>query len=376
MTIAKTLWSGAIVPVARPTHVAFEVSVALRWLCLAIAALAFGVPEAASAQEPQEQTPGDSGAQGSDGESGSADETATTDAATSDAAAPVADPPADPVSPARADAERRYAVAVERADAGDCELAIAEFEEIYRLLENPIVFFNMAVCYEELHQYDAALSSYQRYLDEAAPDAESRGEVERSLRRLEGFLGTIQVTANVTASVWIDDREVGQSPGTFRIPAGSHVVELRASGYESAQQEVVVASGRSADLEFALDELAEEYGGLGAGFFWTSSILAVASLGATAVLGLKALGARDDYNEMLAVGIYESALLEDERQRVRRFSLATDVMIGVTAVFATAAVVFAFLTDWGSDDTRASARLQLRPAAGRQSAGLLLEGAF
>ena len=280
-----------------------------------------------------------------------------------------------PPSPQRADAERRYAIAVERADAGDCQLAIAEFEEIYRLLENPVVFFNMSVCYEELHRYDDAMASYQRYLDEEVPDANERGEVERSLRRLEGFLGSVQVSANVAASVWIDDREVGQSPGQFRVPAGSHLVELRASGHESAQQEVVVASGRTVEVTLSLDKLAEEYGGLSPGFFWASSALAVVSLGATIALGVKALGAQSDYDDMQPV--FESAPLAAERQRIRRLTITTDVLIGATAVFATAAIIFGLVADWSEDDGEAgTASVRLSPAVSRQSAGLLLNGTF
>ena len=280
-------------------------------------------------------------------------------------------------SPERVEAERRYAVAVDRADAGDCEFAVAEFEEIYRLLENPVVFFNMAVCYEELHRYDRAIASYQRYLDEEAPDGASRGEVERSLRRLEGFLGTIQVTANVAASVWIDDREVGPSPGSFRVPAGSHVVELRAAAHEPAQREVTVASGQTAELTLTLTELAEEYGGLSSGFFWTSSALAAVSLGVTVGLGIETLGAESAYRDSLATaGGYESALLEERRLQPERLAIATDVLLGTTVLFATAAVIFALLTDWGGDDEAASARLGVQPAIGPQGAGVFLDGAF
>ena len=279
--------------------------------------------------------------------------------------------PEEEVSPERADAQRRYAMAVERADAGNCELAIAEFEEIYRLLENPVVFFNMAVCYEELHRYDEALGAYQKYLNEAAPNADERGEVERALRRLEGFLGTIQVTANVPASVWIDDREAGESPGEFRVPAGSHVVELRAPGYESDQQEVVVASGRSAELSFTLEELAEEYEGLGSGYFWAASVATVLSLGATIAVGAKALQKNSEFSDL---PVYESELREQGRSDLRRLSLTTDVLLGATALFGTATVIFGFLTDWGDGDDAPSARVS--PTVGRGLAGLVLEGSF
>ncbi|GAB5546422.1 MAG: hypothetical protein SangKO_061820 [Sandaracinaceae bacterium] len=68
-------------------------------------------------------------------------------------------------------------------------LALQAFQESYDLLDGhprqALILFNVGRCYEELGRFRDARDAYQRYLREAADDAENRHQVEERLRELE-----------------------------------------------------------------------------------------------------------------------------------------------------------------------------------------------
>jgi hypothetical protein len=73
---------------------------------------------------------------------------------------------------------------------------------------------------------------------------------------------------------------------------------------------------------------------------------------------------------------------QDDLDRIDRLALGADLLYGSAGLFAVAAVVLAFLTDWGGgdeapDDTGASAaRIRLEAGGGFGQASLILRGAF
>lgn len=267
--------------------------------------------------------------------------------------------------PEREEILRRYQIAVERSDAGDCEAAVAEFEEIYRLLgDDPRranVLFNMGICYEQLLRFDEAMNAYNRFLSEQ-PDASERGEIERSIRRLDGMLGTLEVRSNVPASVWLGEREVGQVEGgalTVRVTAGSHTVELRAAGHESARQEVSVASGITEQLQFELDALSD-FDGVSTAWTWVFGGATVLVGAGSAVAGIIALQ-RGNIDGRLRT--------EEDAARVRAPALASDVLLGLTGALAITTIILGLSADW-DDETQPAVRV--RAGAG----SLHFEGRF
>jgi hypothetical protein len=67
------------------------------------------------------------------------------------------------------------------------------------------------------------------------------------------------------ADVLIDGEKVGLTPlpGSITVAPGKRVVELRRPGYVSAQKEIALSDGASAELAFALEEAADVPGGRG-----------------------------------------------------------------------------------------------------------------
>ncbi|MCB9708470.1 MAG: PEGA domain-containing protein [Myxococcales bacterium] len=70
--------------------------------------------------------------------------------------------------------------------------------------------------------------------------------------RLQNLLGQVHIKVSPQADVWLDGRRLGQAPGTFSIPAGRHVLELRKDGYLPARRQLTVASRREHDLSVTL----------------------------------------------------------------------------------------------------------------------------
>jgi tetratricopeptide (TPR) repeat protein len=120
------------------------------------------------------------------------------------------------------------------AEAGNCGAAIQEFEAAYALVMRASALYNIAQCEERLFRYDLAIRYYERYLQEADPDAEDRSAVQAALGTLRNLLGVVHITSNVKAQVWIDDRLAGEAPGDVYVPAGGHSLELRADGFMAA----------------------------------------------------------------------------------------------------------------------------------------------
>ncbi len=258
--------------------------------------------------------------------------------------------------------------------------AITEFSEAYRLLEGHprryVELRNIAECYQNLGQYDRALEYFRRYLDEGGPEAEDRPRYEGALQALEAMLGAVDVAVNVpTAEVWADSRLVGRAPGRVRIPGGRHVVELRASGYSPARQEVELASRQTLSLRFSLEPLGRR--GLSPVLFWTGVGATSVALGVGAVFGALALSARSDVDQRLAspVETERFSVGPADRERIASRGQVADALYVTAAALGAATAVVYFLTDFRGSG-RASTSLRVAPVATPLAYGLSLGGAF
>ncbi|MBW2465648.1 MAG: PEGA domain-containing protein, partial [Deltaproteobacteria bacterium] len=158
---------------------------------------------------------------------------------------------------ARDQARQNFGAGVEAFEAGQYESALTSFQEAYRLAPHPSVRVNMANCYEHLRRPLEAMFHYEHFLTESpdAPPAQ-RAEVEEALRSLRGQVG--EVTVRVVpdgALVRIDEAEVRRTPilHTIRMVPGSHLLEVRAEGYQSVRREFVVEGGQPADISIRLE---------------------------------------------------------------------------------------------------------------------------
>jgi tetratricopeptide (TPR) repeat protein len=317
-----------------------------RFAALAVLWLAPGMVGAQAESNPPEDMPNDAANQ----------EYAGPEAAASGAPQPAT--PADAESPQTRQARELTARGRERFEAGDFRAALVEFSGAYELLEHDPrraeLLNNIAVCHERMFRYDLALHYYERYLREGAPDAADRAEVEAVIRGLRGLLGTLRITANVDSEIWIDDRPFGTLSRELLVPAGPHVIELRARAHESARREVRVVPRASQSLHFDLQPL-PAYHGVHRAYFWAGVGVTSAALLTGGALALRALSVEKDAE---ALNRRELATVEDER-KYKNLALASDLAFGTAALFAVGSTVLFFLTDWGkarSEETRPDAR--------------------
>jgi hypothetical protein len=138
----------------------------------------------------------------------------------------------------------------------DYQRALDAFQEAYRLAPHASVRLNIANCYEQLGRPVEALFHFEHYLAEADhPAAAQRREIEASIRRLRGQIGTItfQITPD-GATVTIDATDQRRSPVTepVRVTAGRHTIEVRLEGYRTETQTVEVAGGADARVSLRL----------------------------------------------------------------------------------------------------------------------------
>jgi hypothetical protein len=299
----------------------------------------------------------------------------------------VAPAPTPPTNPALDEARQRIGTGEELFSRGNYNAALAEFERANELLAdhplNYLVLYNIGKCYEQLFQYGRAMDYYRRYLAEGGADESDAGEVRAKLQVLQGLLGTIDITVNVSEfEVWIDGQRVGENEVRFLVPGGTHQVEVRAPGYESAREQVQLPARETRAVEFELDALAQDYGGVSPTLFWSASGVAAVSLVGGVALAAVVRGRRNRVDDSMAVGggTWVAIATQAERDKIRGLSIGADVLFGSALAFGATALVLAFTTDWDGDDAEAedSARVRLSfdGSVDRDGFNLRLGGSF
>lgn len=280
-------------------------------------------------------------------------------------------------------ARHHFKQAVAFAEAGNCEGAIVEFEASYRMVPRASSLYNIAQCQEQLHRYDLAISFYERYLQEADADEEDRPSVEAALRTLRNLLGTVHIGSNVAAQVWVDDRLAGNAPGDVLVPAGRHVLELRADGYLPQRTEIQVAGREEVEVDLVLTKarttvhITEETG-LSPIVFWSGMTATIITGVVGSVFGTMALVKQGKANDLDEFDPARVQYAEDMDSAARN----ADIMFAVTGVLGIATVVVGFLTDWDGESPPPTAptedppAVSVVPTVGLDHAGLQLRGAL
>jgi PEGA domain-containing protein len=236
--------------------------------------------------------------------------------------------------------------------AGHYEAALAEYSRAYQILEGHPrqywVLHNLAACNERLFRYDVAVELYEHYLRRAPASEEDRKEVSAILATLRSLLATLVIESSVAGEVWLDDRRLGAAPGKWRVPAGRHIVELRADRYESQRREVQLSAGQLEIDRFQLRRLST-YAGPPPVYFWVAVGLTGAATVAGATAGFMALNAREQGREQAALYLDTQA----DAERTRHLALASDIGFGAAALFGATATVLYFVTDWEHSGARA-----------------------
>ena len=130
---------------------------------------------------------------------------------------------------------------------GAYEQAIIELEASYKLKPVPIVLYNIALCYDQLHRYGEAVKHYSHFI-ETSKDSDQekllKAEVKKRMEVLKGFIGTLELDINEEgAEIIIDDTFVGLSPSDpIFIETGEHEVIIRKTGFYEIKKRVKVIS--------------------------------------------------------------------------------------------------------------------------------------
>ncbi len=172
------------------------------------------------------------------------------------------------------------------------------------------LWFNIARAHEELGEYDQAIEHYRRYLREKVdpPDREQverhvealreQAERLRAIRQRAPTTGVVQVRSNVRgARIELDGEPSGRTPlpVPLVLPAGDHDLRLQADGYVPFQARVGVYPGVTTGVYADLVPRTVARSVRGTPLWtWVAAGLGVVAAGASAWLGVRALGLRND----------------------------------------------------------------------------------
>ncbi len=298
--------------------------------------------------------------------------------------------PAQPTSQTADRARARFMEGMRLAQTGNCAGAIAEFQASYALLPRPNTLYNIAQCQERTFRYDLAIAAYQRYLREAAPDAEDRAAVQAAMSTLHNLLGTIHVSSNASAEVWMDNHLVGHAPGDVLVPGGQHTIELRSGRYLPARKEVQVAARESASVSFTLRRAERrvtirEQAGFHPWLFWTGVAATAVAAGVGGYFGLHALSLSSDAHT--AHDSEPRLSYQSQIDQIDGAALVADILYASAGVLAVGTTIVFFLTNWGNPPPQVSEEpehtgrprppaqaLRLVPIVGPTAFGLSLAG--
>ena len=242
------------------------------------------------------------------------------------------------------EARARFDRGLQLYEDGDYELALIEFERAYGLVDNYRVLYNTGQVSIQLRQYARAHEVLEEYLKRGADEIneERRQEVLSDIDRLKSRTAHVEVILELQgAEVLVDGVPVGQAPLSepLLLNAGERHLQIRAQGYQEADQYIVLAGGDNLTWEPKLKKVAapivqvenktivvEQNPGLADTWLWlgwgTSGVLALGAV-ATGVLGLDAASNLEDLRNDPSSTLGQ---LEDEQSRARRMFVATDVL--------------------------------------------------
>jgi hypothetical protein len=167
---------------------------------------------------------------------------------------------APPAPAARTDAEEAEQLirqAIELRQQNKDERALPLLEKAYHLTRTPRTAGQLGLVEMALGYSLEA----EGYLNEAlaSPDhpwvAKNLGTLQRAVARLREQIGDLTVTGTPDgAEVWVNGKRAGQLPlaAPVRLNKGTAAVELRAPGYVSASQSVVITGGGHQQVGFSL----------------------------------------------------------------------------------------------------------------------------
>jgi PEGA domain/Tetratricopeptide repeat len=251
--------------------------------------------------------------------------------------------------------------------AGKYDEAIEDFKKADELIPSPHAQYWIAMALDKQGKSEAAAAAFEKLL--ASPDASKIGDdkMSEAKARLADLKGKQVGEVNITtvppgATVSVDGKvQPGESPMILKLPPGSHTVNLSNGGYESQEVKIDVSAGQRTDKNVELKETApppapipeaqpeaqpEAAPGTPAEpakprskvpAYVTLGIAGV-SAGVGTFFGIKALGAKSDFN---------GNPTSDNADNVERNALIADMAFGVAITLGVTGIVL--LTSGGDE---------------------------
>jgi len=146
---------------------------------------------------------------------------------------------------ARSEARNKLVQGGEFLKRGEYDQALARFQEAYRLVPSPKIFYNFGLAYRGMGRKADALESFERFLAEA-PDAakEARQIATKEKGQLVGQITLLEVKVDLPgAEVFVDGRSYGTSrTSPIYLDPGPHQLMVEKAGEGPAYTERINAS--------------------------------------------------------------------------------------------------------------------------------------
>jgi len=242
-------------------------------------------------------------------------------------------PPQQALGDPAAEARRQFNLGTKAFEAKRFAEAAQSFEAAASYKAHAVTLYTAALAWEQAGRPDRAADDYARAL--AVPGAGLNAEQDKNARdhlaQLERQLGTLSVNGPEGTRVQLDALTEVAVPAQLHGMPGPHALSYKLAGKATAdEKDVTLDAGKSATIDLAAESAAAEAatarssaaasgssagsekgkgeesatgGGESAGVKLRRSLglvamgVGVAGLGATAMLGIEGLGARDAFNE-------------------------------------------------------------------------------
>jgi len=135
------------------------------------------------------------------------------------------------------------------------EKAIVELQASYELNPVPIVLYNIAICFDELHQYADALKHYRLFIAQTNGGSEEMiKSVSSRIKHLSQLIGLLKISVTEEgAEILVDNKMVGHTPmEAFFVETGSHDLIIRKTGYPEIKKKIKIVSGATTELSFVM----------------------------------------------------------------------------------------------------------------------------
>ena len=166
---------------------------------------------------------------------------------------------AEPAAPTAADVARAAQLKAqgdEHFDALRYADAITFYFQVYAIVRDPVVLYNIGRAHQALGRYPQALAELRRFEAEAPPEVKARVPMLAGLiAEVNARVARLEIECNVAgARVFVRGELVGKTPLPPATPveAGKAVVEVKADGYGPFRAEVDLPGGGSAAIDVLL----------------------------------------------------------------------------------------------------------------------------